>query len=314
MYGKHVGEFLSRRLGPAYGLLALAWLSIVPIGLAAAAVWLWSRNSRSAVAGLLVGLVVAAWASAAWVGIPYLGVYPNLPGALLAAPLFEPGTPGQEGVVHLFNFTLWPIVGTDVFRARRTRARAAAPVDLTRPRRMNLGRWRTAVASDDPPPAQPPDGPVAGAVRGGGGALGAEPVSSGLPADAQHRRLLGRFGRLDQAYRRGPFPAAGRAARLPGKGIGPDGAKLPRVAASAWIRVCRIRIPPEGLSRRPRLFRAGLGAILGARTGGRGGARSVGLEAVPAPRPRAAAIVSRLRLRPPRHAGQVPGMRSEHER
>ena len=72
---------------------------------------------------------MAAWASAAWLGVPYLGAYPNLPALLLAMTFFEPGTPGQETVVHLFNFTLWPFVGAAAFHARRGRPRAAAPLD-----------------------------------------------------------------------------------------------------------------------------------------------------------------------------------------
>lgn len=127
MYCEQVAAFLSRALGPFYALLALAWLGLVPAGLVVAAVRAWGRDPRSTRSGLLLGLGVAAWASGSWLGIPYVGAYPNLPGLLLAAPFFEPGTAGQEWVVHLFNVTVWPVVGMAAFHAGRAAARPPGP-------------------------------------------------------------------------------------------------------------------------------------------------------------------------------------------
>ena len=85
MYSEQVAHHVSRVLGPFYVLLALAWLVLVPVALAAATGWSWRRRPRSNRSGFLLGLTVAAWASASWLGFPYLGAYPNIPGLLLAA-------------------------------------------------------------------------------------------------------------------------------------------------------------------------------------------------------------------------------------
>jgi hypothetical protein len=118
VYSDAIAEHLSARLGGWFVPLAFAWLLIVPAALFAAAAWWWRRPHAPAAPILLLGVAVGAWASAAWLCIPYCGVYPNLPGAALGALAFGVGTAGQEAAVHVTNFILWPAAAAAALRVR----------------------------------------------------------------------------------------------------------------------------------------------------------------------------------------------------
>ena len=70
--------------------------------------------------GIQFGFAVAAWASLCWLVVPYCGVYPNLPGAMIGGALFGLGTWGQEICLHVTNLLLFPLVGRLLFRGGRT--------------------------------------------------------------------------------------------------------------------------------------------------------------------------------------------------
>ena len=117
MWTERVARHLSNLIGGGpYLALCVLLFTLVPVALLAAGVVLWGRGRA---AGAAAGLLVAAWASCCWVVVPYLGVYPNIPGAAFCAVLFGRGTPGQEAAVHLTNLILWPVVGHLFFRLAR---------------------------------------------------------------------------------------------------------------------------------------------------------------------------------------------------
>jgi hypothetical protein len=65
--------------------------------------------------GLLLGFAWAIWSSACWEVVPYLGGYPNLPGAVIGGIAFGVDTWGQDITVHVMNLILWPLSGWLLF-------------------------------------------------------------------------------------------------------------------------------------------------------------------------------------------------------
>ena len=126
MHSDYIAEELNRSLGALYLVLAFAWFG-VPLVVVAAATTMVRRIPPTGTAGFVWGAAVAAWASVAWLCIPYCGVYPNILGALLGAMLFGRGTAGQEWAVHAMNFALWPVAGLSFFRSQLI-ARMLAPL------------------------------------------------------------------------------------------------------------------------------------------------------------------------------------------
>jgi hypothetical protein len=172
-----------------------------------------------------------------------------------------------------------------------------------------------------PPPAQRPDGPFAAAVRGGGGDVGAEPCGGGrldvrlgprrsLGGQVSHgeARRLARPGLLRSPKGRLVLASSGRAVRCGSA----RGALQPQTRGCPFPAARRTTTVPR---------RASNGAVClvdAGRTALRGRAgdtrRRPGTATVARPGLETAGQGCRrslppLRVRPPRHAGQVSGMR-----
>ena len=89
--------------------LMLIWLVIEPL--------LYERE-RASRYGLVAGLAVAIWASLCELCVPYIGIYPNLPGAALALLVGAKAPWVAEFCIHGTNAVLWPLLGWLGFRFR----------------------------------------------------------------------------------------------------------------------------------------------------------------------------------------------------
>lgn len=127
MFSDTVSDVLSRNLGrEGYVLVAILLMTLVPAVLFATLSGLWALGVRGRLCGVMAGGLVALWASACWVTVPYCGAYPNLVGALIGAVVFGTDTWGWELSVHATNIAVWPLAGWLVFRPAHTRAAASA--------------------------------------------------------------------------------------------------------------------------------------------------------------------------------------------
>jgi hypothetical protein len=77
--------------------------------------------------GLKLGFSFGLWASLCELCIPYLGMYPNIPGALLGFAIGlgqgAEGTWAGQLCIHGFNVSVWPFLGWLLFRAQRVEER-----------------------------------------------------------------------------------------------------------------------------------------------------------------------------------------------
>jgi hypothetical protein len=118
VYSDAVANYVTSSLGRwPYAILAMALSFGVPFLFAWIFVRLidrpagrgWARHSLD---GLLLGLGAAAWASACWLTVPYMGGYPSLGGLAFASAVsgFDPpiDTLREELAVHLGNILLLP--------------------------------------------------------------------------------------------------------------------------------------------------------------------------------------------------------------
>ncbi len=121
MFSETISRFLIYHIGQAayFGFvvvllfaapLMLIWLVNAPL--------IHDRECGSRY-GLGAGFAVAIWASLCELCVPYIGLYPNLPGAALAL-LVGAETPWvAEFCVHGTNAVLWPLSGWLGFRFRQ---------------------------------------------------------------------------------------------------------------------------------------------------------------------------------------------------
>jgi|tagenome__1003787_1003787.scaffolds.fasta_scaffold20311397_1 hypothetical protein len=116
MFSERIASSLRSAFGGGlYFAFCIFLMAAVPCLIFGAAAMLWGRARG---AGAICGLMVAVWASASWVCVPYCGGYPNLPG-LLAAAAFTPSCAAQECAIHMINFTLWPFAVAALFKVAR---------------------------------------------------------------------------------------------------------------------------------------------------------------------------------------------------
>jgi hypothetical protein len=120
MFSETISRFLTH-LGEAayFGLVAVLLLA-VPIVLVwlVAAPLIRERDCGSRY-GLVAGLAVASWASLCELCLPYIGLYPNLPGAALALVVGANAPWVGELCIHGTNAVLWPLLGWFGFRFRQ---------------------------------------------------------------------------------------------------------------------------------------------------------------------------------------------------
>ena len=121
MFSESVSQFLINHTGQAayFGLVA-ALLLVAPIVL----VWLVSaplirERECGSRYGLVAGLAVAIWESLCELCIPYIGLYPNLPGASLALLIGANADWSAEVCIHGTNAVVWPLLGWLGFRFRQ---------------------------------------------------------------------------------------------------------------------------------------------------------------------------------------------------
>lgn len=121
MLSETISRFLSNHIGQsAYFGFVVALLFGAPFVL----VWLvfapLIRNKEvGSRYGLVAGLTVAIWASLCELCVPYIGIYPNLPGAALALLVGARNPWVAEFFVHATNMVLWPALGWFAFRFRQ---------------------------------------------------------------------------------------------------------------------------------------------------------------------------------------------------
>jgi hypothetical protein len=82
--------------------LALFWMAVTP---------LINGRTRGARYGLAVGIAVAIWASLCYLCVPYIGLYPNLPGAAFCLLVGADDPWIGELCIHGTNVVLWPVLG-----------------------------------------------------------------------------------------------------------------------------------------------------------------------------------------------------------
>jgi hypothetical protein len=113
MFSESIAHLLIDRLGLGFyfgfsALLLLGPLAVIPW----AAIAGLASSRRGRWFGLKIGFCIGFWASLCEVCISYLGMYPNIPGALLGLAIGL--GPGAEGTwagrlcIHGFNLIVWP--------------------------------------------------------------------------------------------------------------------------------------------------------------------------------------------------------------
>ena len=121
MFSETISRFLIHHVGHAayFGLVAvlllaapivLVWLVIAP---------LMHERECGPRYGLVAGFAVAIWASLCQICVPYIGLYPNLPGAALALLVGADAPCVAEFCIHGTNAVLWPLLGWFGFRFRQ---------------------------------------------------------------------------------------------------------------------------------------------------------------------------------------------------
>jgi hypothetical protein len=123
VFSETVAQFLIDRIGLVpYLAFAAAVMLVVPVGLAWLVLAPLVGGTRGPWYGLALGFAVAVWASLCDLCVPYAGLYPNLPGAILALAVAGSGADATwvgQLCIHATNLILWPSLGWLVFRLRR---------------------------------------------------------------------------------------------------------------------------------------------------------------------------------------------------
>lgn len=121
MFSVTIAHFLRDTFGMgAYFLLTIWLLFGAPVFLLATAFVVPIRGRRGKWFGLKIGFSFGFWASLCELCIPYLGMYPNIPGALLGFAIGVgsggEGTWAGQLCIHGFNMVVWPLSGWLLFR------------------------------------------------------------------------------------------------------------------------------------------------------------------------------------------------------
>jgi hypothetical protein len=127
MFSETIARSLIATFGKGTYFLFAFWLLVgapLVILIAALVGAFWRRRGNWF--GLKIGFSVALWASLCEICIPYLGMYPNIPGAILGL-LAGAGAGGEatwigQACIHGFNMTVWPVSTWLLFRFVRPHA------------------------------------------------------------------------------------------------------------------------------------------------------------------------------------------------
>ncbi len=112
MWSDQFANAALRLLGaPLYLTVVYELLTMVPFAIATATLHLLVKKALHLWSGLLLGLILGAWASACWMTIPYVGAYPNLPWLILARNLGADDSPQLDMYVIAFSLTGCAVVG-----------------------------------------------------------------------------------------------------------------------------------------------------------------------------------------------------------
>jgi hypothetical protein len=121
MFSENIAHLLIDTFGKGPYFLFAFWLLLGgPGAILGVALYGGFRKRRGPWFGLKIGFSVALWASLCEVCIPYLGMYPNIPGAILG--LVAGAGAGGEATwlgqlcIHGFNMTVWPACGWLLFQ------------------------------------------------------------------------------------------------------------------------------------------------------------------------------------------------------
>ena len=117
MFSERIANHLTAYMGAtAYVIASFVLLCVPPLLLSTLAL----RAPRPAPArGVAIGIGFAVWASLCDLCVPYLGLYPNLPGALVGSVFTGSGTDGTaigQACIHTSNLVLWPLTGWLILR------------------------------------------------------------------------------------------------------------------------------------------------------------------------------------------------------
>jgi hypothetical protein len=95
-----------------WGFLCLG----LPFLIIAYGIWLFVTSRNSPLYGLSVGMLFASWCTVILFVIPYAGLYPNLPGVIIATLLgTPPGGRAQTQICVVTSYVLWPVFSTALF-------------------------------------------------------------------------------------------------------------------------------------------------------------------------------------------------------
>ena len=100
---------------PALCVVLLLEFPLIPVGLIVGLGLLRMRGLRWSLFGAAVGLALGAWLTTVALGIPYCGLYPNLPALfllMLIRGLKEAPDPGLTfTAVYVVNLVVYPLIG-----------------------------------------------------------------------------------------------------------------------------------------------------------------------------------------------------------
>lgn len=113
------------RIGFSNWLLALFVLYellLIPISLTQIFRFIWSRHTLGHVFGIVVGISFGLWATTLLLTLPYIGVYPNIPSAIVGTLLSRGSNKDAAFYLSAFvtNMVMWPIVGWLIFGGRNS--------------------------------------------------------------------------------------------------------------------------------------------------------------------------------------------------
>ena len=99
-----------------YMILLVFLCAGLPLLIGVVVTWLFATGRNTPLHGLGVGILFASWCTVVLFAIPYGGLYPNIPGVIIATLLgAPPGGQVQTQVCVVTSYVLWPVFSTALF-------------------------------------------------------------------------------------------------------------------------------------------------------------------------------------------------------